>query len=55
MVGFGVMGRNLLLSMTDHNFSMAGYGKEPSKVEDMCRVKVNSYQLKIPIACRVLL
>jgi 6-phosphogluconate dehydrogenase len=32
MVGLGVMGRNLLLNMTDHGFSVAGYDKDPTKV-----------------------
>ena len=33
MVGLGVMGRNLLLNMADHGFSVAGYDKDSSKVE----------------------
>jgi len=33
MVGLGVMGRNLLLNMADHGFSVAGYDKDPGKVE----------------------
>ena len=33
MVGLGVMGRNLLLNMADHGFSVAGYDKDPIKVE----------------------
>lgn len=33
MVGLGVMGRNLVLNMADHGFAVAGYDKEPSKVE----------------------
>jgi 6-phosphogluconate dehydrogenase len=33
MVGLGVMGRNLLLNMADHGFSVAGYDKDTSKVE----------------------
>jgi len=37
--------------MTDHVFSVAGYDKDPSKVEDMCRVKANCYQLMVPFAC----
>jgi 6-phosphogluconate dehydrogenase len=35
MVGLGVMGRNLLLNMADHGFSVAGYDKDPSKVETL--------------------
>jgi len=33
MVGLGVMGRNLLLNMADHGFSVAGYDNDLSKVE----------------------
>ena len=33
MIGLGVMGRNMLLNMTDHGFPVAGYDKDPSKVE----------------------
>jgi 6-phosphogluconate dehydrogenase len=32
MVGLGVMGRNLVLNMADHGFSVAGYDKDPAKV-----------------------
>jgi 6-phosphogluconate dehydrogenase len=32
MVGLGVMGRNLLLNMADHGYSVAGYDKDSSKV-----------------------
>jgi 6-phosphogluconate dehydrogenase len=32
MVGLGVMGRNFLLNMADHGYSVAGYDKDPSKV-----------------------
>jgi len=33
MVGLGVMGRNLVLNMADHGFSVAGYDKDAAKVE----------------------
>jgi 6-phosphogluconate dehydrogenase len=33
MVGLGVMGRNLLLNMADHGFSVAGYDRDTAKVE----------------------
>jgi len=33
MIGLGVMGRNLLLNMADHGFSVAGYDKDAGKVE----------------------
>jgi 6-phosphogluconate dehydrogenase len=32
MVGLGVMGRNFLLNMADHGFSVAGYDKDSAKV-----------------------
>ena len=32
MIGLGVMGRNLLLNMADHGFSVAGYDKDTTKV-----------------------
>jgi 6-phosphogluconate dehydrogenase len=35
MVGLDVMGRNLLLNLADHNFSVAGYDKEPGKMQAM--------------------
>ncbi|MDP4223506.1 MAG: NADP-dependent phosphogluconate dehydrogenase [Bacteroidota bacterium] len=35
MVGLGVMGRNLLLNMADHGFSVAGYDNDPAKVETL--------------------
>lgn len=35
MVGLGVMGRNLLLNMADHRFSVAGYDTDPTKVETL--------------------
>ena len=33
MVGLGVMGRNLVLNMADHGFSVAGYDKDLKQVE----------------------
>ncbi len=33
MVGLGVMGRNLVLNMADHGFSVVGYDRESSQVE----------------------
>jgi 6-phosphogluconate dehydrogenase len=33
MVGLGVMWRNLVLNMADHGFPVAGYDKDPTKVE----------------------
>jgi 6-phosphogluconate dehydrogenase (decarboxylating) len=33
MIGLGVMGRNMLLNMSDHGFAVASYDKDPGKVE----------------------
>lgn len=33
MIGLGVMGRNLLLNMADHGYSVAGYDQDQAKVE----------------------
>lgn len=33
MIGLGVMGRNLVLNMADHGFSIAGYDKDQTKVD----------------------
>ena len=33
MVGLGVMGRNLVLNIADHEFSVAGYDKDPTKIQ----------------------
>ncbi|MCC7202210.1 MAG: NADP-dependent phosphogluconate dehydrogenase [Nitrospirae bacterium] len=33
LIGLGVMGRNMLLNMADHGFQVAGYDKDPLKVE----------------------
>jgi 6-phosphogluconate dehydrogenase len=35
MIGLGVMGRNLLLNMADHGFSVAGYDKDVNKVQSL--------------------
>ena len=35
MVGLGVMGRNLLMNMADHDFSVTGYDKDPAKVASL--------------------
>ena len=35
MVGLGVMGRNLVLNMADHGFTVAGYDTDPTKVETL--------------------
>jgi 6-phosphogluconate dehydrogenase len=33
MVGLGIMGRNLVLNIADHGFSVVGYDKDPNQVE----------------------
>jgi 6-phosphogluconate dehydrogenase len=37
MIGLGVMGRNLLLNMSDHGFAVAGYDKDREKVEQLTK------------------
>jgi 6-phosphogluconate dehydrogenase len=37
MVGLGVMGRNLVLNMADHGFSVAGYDKDAGQVEALTK------------------
>jgi 6-phosphogluconate dehydrogenase len=44
MVGLGVMGRNLVLNMADHGFSVAGYDKDADKVEALQK---ESAELKV--------
>jgi len=35
MIGLGVMGRNLLLNMADHGFTVAGFDKDVNKVKSL--------------------
>ncbi|MCL5030183.1 MAG: NADP-dependent phosphogluconate dehydrogenase [Bacteroidetes bacterium] len=35
MIGLGVMGRNLVLNFADHGFSVAGFDKDKSKVNEL--------------------
>src|SRR5262250_484430 len=35
MIGLGVMGRNLLLNMADHGYSVTGFDKDPSKISQL--------------------
>ena len=35
MIGLGIMGRNLLLNMADHGFTVAGYDKDKDKVDSL--------------------
>jgi len=35
MIGLGVMGRNLVLNMADHDFSVAGFDRDQTKVESL--------------------
>jgi 6-phosphogluconate dehydrogenase len=39
MVGLGVMGRNLLLNMAEHGFSVAGYDTDINKVNELLKEK----------------
>jgi len=42
MIGLGVMGRNMLLNMADHGFPVAGYDKDPGKVEALLKESAGS-------------
>ena len=35
MIGLGVMGRNLVLNIADHGYSVSGYDKDLSKVQGL--------------------
>ena len=35
MIGLGVMGRNLVLNIADHGYSVSGYDKDISKVQEL--------------------
>jgi 6-phosphogluconate dehydrogenase len=35
MIGLGVMGRNLLLNMADHGYSVTGFDKDPAKISQL--------------------
>ncbi len=37
VVGLGVMGRNFLLNVSGHGYPVAGYDKDPAKVDDLRR------------------
>jgi len=41
MIGLGVMGRNFLLNMADHGYSVAGYDKDDAKVAALHQVAEN--------------
>ena len=35
MVGLGIMGRNLVLNIADHGYSVSGYDKDLAKVQEL--------------------
>ena len=35
MIGLGVMGRNLVLNIADHGYSVTGYDKDPAQVQEL--------------------
>lgn len=37
MIGLGTMGRNLLLNMADHGYSVVGYDRDTDKVNALCK------------------
>ena len=50
MVGLGVMGRNLVLNMGDHGYSIAGYDKDQTQVEAL---RKESVERKIRAAANI--
>ncbi len=40
MVGLGVMGRNLVLNIADHGYSVVGYDKDPNRVQALQKESV---------------
>jgi len=46
IIGMGTMGRNLLLNMADHNFNVAGYDKDATKVELLTKDAVGKSNVK---------
>ncbi len=46
MVGLGVMGRNLLLNMADHGFSVAGLDLDPEKAESLEKEASETHTIK---------
>ena len=51
MAGAGAKGRNLVLNMADHGFSVAGYDKDQSKVEAL---RKESAERNIPGVANIL-
>lgn len=46
MVGLGVMGRNLLLNMADHGFSVAGLDLDPEKAQSLEKEASETHTIK---------
>jgi 6-phosphogluconate dehydrogenase len=46
MIGLGTMGRNLLLNMADHNFSVIGFDKDESKGTSLMKESSNAENVK---------
>jgi len=46
LVGLGTMGKNLLMNMADNGFEVAGYDKDPSKVDSLKDAEGDIYGAK---------
>lgn len=46
MIGLGVMGRNLLLNMADHQFSVIGFDKDENKAASLEQESGNNQNVK---------
>jgi 6-phosphogluconate dehydrogenase len=45
LIGLGVMGRNFLLNVADHGFSLTGYDVDPDKAEQLNKEKTNTHDI----------
>jgi 6-phosphogluconate dehydrogenase len=45
LIGLGVMGRNFLLNVADHGFSLTGYDLDADKVEQLNKEKSNTHDI----------
>jgi 6-phosphogluconate dehydrogenase len=54
LVGLGVMGRNLLLNMADHGYTVAGFDKDPAKVKSLAAESADRNIRRGPSSCSFL-
>jgi 6-phosphogluconate dehydrogenase len=47
LIGLGVMGRNFALNMADHGFTVAGYNRDPVKIELLEKTKTERHAIHV--------